>query len=107
MFTLAGWSIEDLLEQVASFSDTKLAQCLWHDWYAGHAPGREGIWMTAFWEGHEKAVAFDFYTSRKLYDRMEALALADDTDAELAARASAVAGIIEAKAAWSIQPSWS
>lgn len=102
MFSLAGWPLRELLEQVAATSDEKLARCLWHDWCSWPAPGREDIWITAFWESPGDSTVFDFYTSRKLYDRMEALALADGPDSELAAKASAVAGVIEANASWSL-----
>ncbi len=101
MFRLGGWSLEDLFAQVAAISGAKLAQRLWHDWCSWPAPGREGISITPFWKSPDNVAAFEFYTSRMLYDKMAALALADDTDAELAAKASAVAGIVEANAAWS------
>ena len=102
MFSLAGWPLRELLEQVAATSDEKLAQCLWHDWCSWPAPRRESISITAFWESPGNSTVFDFYTSRKLYDRMETLALADGPNSELAAKASAVAGVIEANASWSL-----
>ena len=98
MFRLAGWPLEDLLDQVALTPDATLAQRLWHDWCRGCVPGREGVWITTFWESPDNTTVFDFYTSHELYAKMEALALADDTEAELAARASAVASVIEASA---------
>jgi hypothetical protein len=39
---------------------------------------------------------YDFYTSQALHDRMTAVALDDATDPELAAKAFAVASVIEA-----------
>jgi hypothetical protein len=100
MFRLAGWPLTDLLEQVASMPTPLLAQRFWHDWCAGCVPGREGVWITAFWEGSDPSTAFDFYTSPSLYDRMVSLGAAKDIDEELAAKASAVARVIEANADW-------
>ncbi|MEO6218588.1 MAG: hypothetical protein ABIO86_21355 [Sphingomonas sp.] len=102
MFSLAGWPLQSLLDHVASTSDEKLAQCLWRDWCSRRVPGHGGVWITAFWESPDNSTVFDFYTSRNLYDRMEALALAEGPDPELAARASAVADVIEANASWSL-----
>jgi len=100
MFSLAGWNVADLFDQVAAIPDAKLAQRLWLDWCSWPAPGREGIRMTAFWQPPDNAVAFRFYTSRSLYERMEALVLAEDTNTGLAAKASAVASVIESNAPW-------
>jgi hypothetical protein len=50
--------------------------------------------VTAFWESPGNSTAYEFYTSQGLLDRMEALALADDTDPGLAAKACAVADLI-------------
>lgn len=99
MFRLAGWPLENLLDQVALTPDETLAQRLWQDWCRGVVPGREGVWITAFWESPDNTTVFDFYTSQELYAKIVALALADDTEAELAAKASAVASVIEASAA--------
>ncbi|MGH6613239.1 hypothetical protein [Sphingomonas sp.] len=97
MFSLAGWDLQGLLDQVLSARDEILAQRLWNDWCRyGQASGIGTIWVTAFWESPENSAAYEFYTSRGLHDRMEALALADDADAELAAKASAVATLIDA-----------
>jgi len=100
MFRLAGWPLADLLDQVASFPDDILARRLWHDWIPRGPRGYASVWITAFWEQGDGTTAFDFYTSRAMYDRMEALALADDVDAALAAKASAVAQLIETSADW-------
>jgi hypothetical protein len=100
MFRLAGWPLAGLLDQVASFPDDILALRLWHDWFPGGRSGYPNIWITTFWEQRDGTAAFDFYTSRAMYDRIEALALADDVDAALAAKASAVAELIEVSADW-------
>ena len=100
MFRLGGWPMEDLLEQVAAFPDDVLAHRFWRDWCEHHVPGREAVWITPFWEAPDNTAAYDFYTSPEIHARMEALALADATDPELAAQASAVVGVIEAGADW-------
>lgn len=100
MFSLAGWPLEDLLDQVASTSDAKLAQRFWNDWCDVRVPGREAVWITEFWDDPDKTKAIDFYTSKTLYDRMENLAFAADTMPELSAKALAVASVIEANASW-------
>lgn len=97
MFRLGGWPLSDLLDKVASMPDADLARRLWRDWcHGGQSPGNESIWITAFWEATDNTTVFDFYTSPMLYERMAALALAGDTDPELAAKALAVANVIEA-----------
>lgn len=98
MFRLAGWPLEDLLQQVQSNSDVVLAQRLWNDWCNGVVPGRESVWITAFWEDPDKTRVVDFYTSKALYIRMESLGFADDTEPEISTKALAVAGVIEASA---------
>ncbi|WCM25320.1 hypothetical protein NDN01_14730 [Sphingomonas sp. QA11] len=103
MFRLAGWPLDTLLDQVASAPDATLALRLWNDWCRWSAPGKEGVWITAFWEYPDNEAIFDFYASRRLYDKMEALALDDGMDGELAAKASAVASVIEANAGWSLK----
>ncbi len=100
MFGLAGWPLQDLLDQVASNPDDKLAQRFWNDWCKNRVPGRESVWITAFWEDSGRKTVFDFYTSQKMRDRMEALVLADNTEAALAEKASAVVSVIEASASW-------
>ena len=96
MFGLAGWPLEDLLNQVAAFRDEVLAQRFWNDWCRGHP----SIWITAFWEGESRTDVFNFYSSRALFLRMEALAFATATDPALAEKAVAVASVIEANADW-------
>lgn len=98
MFRLAGWSLTDLLDQIRSFPDADLAQRLWYDWCYGRAPGQESMWFTAFWRTPDKKTVHDFFVSPELYNRMETLALADGTTSELAAKASAVADLIEVSA---------
>ncbi|MEX0351273.1 MAG: hypothetical protein AB3N15_17760 [Paracoccaceae bacterium] len=100
MFALAGWSLDNLLEQVAALPDEAVVRRLWNDWCKGCAPERASIWITAFWESPGNSLVYEFYTSNALYDRVENVALADDTDPELADKASAVASVIEANATW-------
>jgi len=95
MFGLAGWPLEDLIAQIEAASDEELANRFWNDW-CNCIPGRESIWITAFWESPGNSTMFDFYTSRRLHDRMAALSLSDDTEPKLAAKAFAVASVIEA-----------
>ena len=94
MFALAGWPLEDLVTQVMSCPDDVLAQRLWNDW----CRGKPSIWVTAFWEGGQNSEVYAFYTSRALYNRMEALALASDTPPDLANKAFSVAAVIGASA---------
>lgn len=94
MFRLAGWPLEDLLMQVVASAGEELAARLWTDWIAYCAPGRESIWQTSFWESVDSAKMLAFYTSDELYDKMAALALSDDTDRDVAAKATAVATLM-------------
>jgi hypothetical protein len=94
MFRRAGWPLRDLLDQVASASDAILARRFWLDWASNCAPGCASIWITAFWEGDDGSTVFDFYTSPRMLERMETLALTDGTDATLALQALEVANII-------------
>lgn len=98
MFSLARWSLDDLLDQIASVPDEILAQRFWRDWCKWPAPGNESVWITAFWENAEKSLVHNFYTSREMYHRMMALALADNTNADIAAKAIAVAKVMDASA---------
>lgn len=95
MFRLAGWPLGGLVEQVASMPTTVLTERLWQDWCAHHVPGREAIWVTAFWESPDSEAVFDFYTSAPLHERISSLGLSETGDTELAAKAMAVANIIE------------
>jgi len=104
MFRLAGWPLEDLLDQVVSNSDVILAQRFWNDWCNGVVPGRESIWITAFWDSPDKTTVFDFYTSTALYTRMVNLGFADDTEPEISTKALAVASVIEANAVQNSPP---
>lgn len=100
MFRRAGWPLKDLLDQVAATADVILAQRFWNDWCKGVVPGREAVWLTAFWDEPDKTTAFNFYTSDVLYRRMERLAFSDGTEPDVATKAFAVAGVIEASARW-------
>lgn len=111
MFGVAGWSLESLLGQVSAASDAELAERFWNDWCARRTPGREGVWIDTFWDQSTKPAYWGkaaknalsgFYTSRQLYERMAGLALAGDTQPDLAAHASAVAAVIKANAAWKV-----
>ncbi|MDD9923948.1 MAG: hypothetical protein OXQ92_16965, partial [Boseongicola sp.] len=96
MFGLAGWPLNELFEQVSAQSDRILAERFFSDWCVG----RPSIWITAFWEQPGNTEAFNFYTSRDLYERMEALALDEGTDPELAEKALSVASVIQSNADW-------
>jgi hypothetical protein len=98
MFRLAGWPLDDLLDQVASMPTRLLAERFWRDWCADCVPGREDVWITAFWEGSDNSKVFGFYTSRWMRERFSSLAFSGDVDSELAAKAMAVAAIIESHA---------
>ena len=92
----AGRSRAALLAQIGSAPDEELARRFWNDW-CNCLPGRESIfWITAFWESPDNSVMFDFYTSPAIHDRMTKLALSEQTQPDLAAKASAVASVIEA-----------
>lgn len=91
MFRLGGWPLDDLLAQVASMPDAILIRRLWQDWCAS---GFESIWTTAFWERDDRTTVFSFYTSPELSERVEAVALDENTDPELAAAAMSVANVI-------------
>ena len=95
MFRLAGWPLTDLLDQVASMATALLAERFWRDWCEGHAPGREDVWITSFWESPDNSQVFEFYTSPAMYERFSSLALSDDADRALAEKAMAVAAVIE------------
>lgn len=100
MFGLGGWPLHGLVEQLAAMPTEMLADRFWRDWCKDHAPGRESVWITAFWEGGANSAAYDFYTSRDLYDRMTSFGLADETPSDLAQKALAVAMVIEQEASW-------
>lgn len=87
MFSRAGWAVEDLIGQLAAMPDAMLAHGLWRG-------GCGGISISAFWKSPANTAVYEFYTSQALFDRMEALALADDTDPKLTAKAAAVADLI-------------
>ena len=95
MFALAGWAVEDLVKQVSTAPDAALARRFWNDWCRYVVPGREDVWITAFWEGHGRSTAYNFYTSPDLHDRMLRLALGKLTEPELGEKAFAVASVIE------------
>ncbi|MEL7258667.1 MAG: hypothetical protein AAFN80_12615 [Pseudomonadota bacterium] len=96
MFAEAGWPLDDLLDQVWAAPDDVLTHRLYLDWCNSGA----AIWVTTFWEGGRNTDVFDFYTSRRLYKRMERLALRDNTPSDLAEKALAVASVIQDSAFW-------
>lgn len=97
MFGEAGWPLAALFEQMTGWSDTLLAERLWHDWCQY---GRRSIWITAFWQQPGNTRAFEFYTSRELYQRMATFGLDEATPAALADKALEVADTIRENAAW-------
>lgn len=99
MFRLAEWSLDDLCAQVAGAPDELLAHRLWLDWCSWAEPHCGSIWVTTFWEAPDDTIVHNFYTSQTLLHKMEALALADDVDPEIARKASAVASLMEFEAA--------
>ena len=96
MFGIAGWPLQDLFDQVSAFPDEVLVRRFHRDWCFG----RPSIWITSFWEGGGNSAAFEFYTSRQLYERIERLALDPGTERELAEMAMRVASVIESFASW-------
>ncbi len=104
MFRLGGWPLQDLIDQVAVAPDAVLARRFWHDWFANRAPGRESIRITAFWEMPDNTTVWEFYSSRHLCDRIEDLAVAEDTDPALAEKALAVAALVEMCGDWRRTP---
>lgn len=102
MFALAGWPLESLFEQVAASPDTELVLRLWRDWCAYCIPGRDSIWITAFWNSPGNTRAFEFYTSEAMHDRMTRIAFAEDTPEDIAEKALSVASVIETHADWAM-----
>ena len=100
MFGLGGWPLDDLFEQVNAFPDEVIVERFWHDWCKHCRPGRESIWITAFWESPGNSEAFSFYTSKALYNRVETFALDDTTPPELSEKAAAVGSVILSNADW-------
>lgn len=100
MFGLGGWPVDGLVRQLDDMPTQILAERFWRDWCEGASPGREAVWVTAFWGDGANSATYDFYASRKLYDRLTAFGLAEDTPAELAEKALAVAMVIEKETEW-------
>ena len=97
MFRLGGWPLDCLLEQLAEMPDALLAERLWRDWCEGSPPGCEAVWITSFWPEADREAIRAWYSSPALRARMEALAMADDTPADLAEQAEAVADLLSAE----------
>jgi hypothetical protein len=94
MFKRGGWPLDVLMAQLEAAPNETLAVRLWRDWCSWQAPGMEVIWLTPFWEGADEARMLEFYKSDAMYEKMEALALDDSGDPDIAAKASAVASLI-------------
>ena len=94
MFTLGGWSLDDLLEQIRQMPDEALARRFHKDWCSEFG-GYGSIWTTAFWDKSDGAQAMEFYTSDELRGRLEALALSDTCKEDVAQMASDVVSVIE------------
>lgn len=94
MFRLGGWSLDSLLEQVSAMSDAFLVDCLWRDGNLGEHSCFNKMHITTFWPASDQEQVFAFFTSPGLSERIEALALADDTPHDLADRAVAVGNVI-------------
>ncbi len=91
-FALAGFDLDDLLDQVWNWSDAELTARLYNDWCY---PGMQvSIWLTAFWEGELIGKTHEWYTSAALNDRMVAYCLDDATPPPLARMAEAVSDAI-------------
>ncbi len=96
MFGQADWPLEDLFQQVWETPDDVLVRRLWSDW----CTAKPAIWTTAFWDNGRNSKAFEFYTSRQLYDRMERLALGETAPPDLAKKAFDIASVIQDSAFW-------
>ncbi len=96
MFGLAGWPLQELFDQVSAFPDELLVRRFHRDWCLG----RPTIWITAFWERSGNTAAFEFYTSRRMYERFEMLAFDPETNPDLAEKAMQVASVIVDFASW-------
>jgi hypothetical protein len=98
MLGLAGFALEPLLARLDAWTDAELAGKLYHDW--AYPCGGGSIWITAFWEAPLNTRVFEWYTSRALYERMEAFGLNDETPREISGKALDVADIIRSSADW-------
>jgi len=92
---LGGWPVDQLIDQIMAASDEALASRFARDW----GTGRPTVTVNAFWEDREAEV-LALYTSKPLFDRMEALALSEGTKPEVVEQALTVAAIIQDNAEW-------
>lgn len=97
MFRLGGWQLSDLLAQVLAMPDEEIVGRLWQDWCDGY-DANGYVWTTPFWKKDDEAIVSDFYRSDALLDRVEAIALSDSMDTDLAKRASDLVSVIERRA---------
>ena len=95
MFALGGWSLPDLFAQITAMPTEALVRRFWNDWCRNSAPGRETVWITAFWDGTGRSAAFEFYTSPIMHSRFERFAFREDAGTELSEKALAVLSVIE------------
>lgn len=97
MFRRGGWQLSDLQTQVLAMPDEEIVGRLWQDWCDGYdAYGY--VWTTAFWKKDDEASVSEFYKSDALRDRIEAIALSDSIDTDLAKKASDLFNVIERRA---------
>lgn len=94
MFKQGGWQLDDLLSQVMSMTSEQLAEQLWRDWCCEFG-GYGEIAISAFWGKPDKARMQQFYRSEDLRQKLETLALSENADAEIAAKASTLVSVIE------------
>lgn len=68
MFARGGVDIRPLLRTLWDLPDDDLARVLWDDLWPYRL--EEGLCMSAFWAGPQKPLAREWYTARRLRDRM-------------------------------------
>ena len=95
MFGIAGVDIRPLLDLLWALDDDDLARALWGDLWPYQL--RDGMGMSAFWEGPQRDVAWAWYTAPALKERMLAYAAASPQPPHMEA-AFRIAAAIEAAA---------
>jgi hypothetical protein len=95
MFSLGGWTLDELLAQVTAAPDQMLIERLWRDWCVEAAPGREAVWQTALWPEYGRKRVRDFYCSERMLDRAMNVALCDQVPSEMSRMAVGVVHAIE------------
>ncbi|MEM6974248.1 MAG: hypothetical protein AAF577_15740 [Pseudomonadota bacterium] len=90
MFATAGWPLESLTAQVLAWPDEALVSTLFDEWLRfGHYP----LIASAFWE--DKAAIMAFYTGDAIHRRIEAVALSERVEPDLARRAWELMAFLE------------